>query len=366
MKNIKFLSILGILAFSCTLPIVANAQIAIKYADNTPQEILAAPNQIYTSKIKILNTSPISDSTIKLYAVDGVRSTTGSAGAKLLSEEQKTIGKWVTFEKSEIILKPNESTEVNFQTKVPSEIPPGTYLGAIAAEYTFQKGNAGQKAQAGGIGMGVTVNTRIILPVKIKVPGETVFNAKTSSFVHEAKDNMHRFIFNVENKGNVATMVTFSIELSNLFGPSEEITDKSIILYTGESVSYPVVHEIKSLFGFYTAKAKINYYEKDIFTGEETLKNSEELNLNFSIIPYNYLLLVIAVIILIVAVFAAKKFKFMALGKKSQTYTVQNGDTLSSIGKANGINWKLLAKLNKIKAPYSLSSGQKIKVPKKK
>lgn len=49
--------------------------------------------------------------------------------------------------------------------------------------------------------------------------------------------------------------------------------------------------------------------------------------------------------------------------KDYKTYTVKTGDTLSKIGKALGIDWKLIADINSIKAPYRLKVGQRLKVP---
>lgn len=46
------------------------------------------------------------------------------------------------------------------------------------------------------------------------------------------------------------------------------------------------------------------------------------------------------------------------------SYTVKDGDTLSSIGKALGIKWETLADLNGLKAPYVIRKGQKLKTTK--
>jgi LysM repeat protein len=46
----------------------------------------------------------------------------------------------------------------------------------------------------------------------------------------------------------------------------------------------------------------------------------------------------------------------------TKTYTVVSGDTLSKIGKKTGINWKVIAELNSIKAPYIVRKGQILKL----
>lgn len=46
----------------------------------------------------------------------------------------------------------------------------------------------------------------------------------------------------------------------------------------------------------------------------------------------------------------------------NKTYTVVKGDTLSKIGKKTGIAWKTIAKINGIKAPYIIHTGQVLKL----
>jgi lysozyme len=46
----------------------------------------------------------------------------------------------------------------------------------------------------------------------------------------------------------------------------------------------------------------------------------------------------------------------------SKTYTVKSGDTLSGIGSRYGVSWTTLAQLNNISSPYTIYSGQIIKL----
>ena len=52
-----------------------------------------------------------------------------------------------------------------------------------------------------------------------------------------------------------------------------------------------------------------------------------------------------------------------SLKVKSENYIVQSGETLEQIAKKYRISWKNLAKMNKIKPPYTIKGGQKIIVP---
>jgi len=45
------------------------------------------------------------------------------------------------------------------------------------------------------------------------------------------------------------------------------------------------------------------------------------------------------------------------------SYRVKEGENINSIAKKFGVSWKLIVKANKLKPPYELKSGQKIKTP---
>ena len=52
--------------------------------------------------------------------------------------------------------------------------------------------------------------------------------------------------------------------------------------------------------------------------------------------------------------------------RRSQTwqkYTVVSGDTIQSIADSVGMEWKKLAKVNKLKAPYILTINQIVLIP---
>ena len=49
--------------------------------------------------------------------------------------------------------------------------------------------------------------------------------------------------------------------------------------------------------------------------------------------------------------------------EEGQTYEVQSGDTLSSIGTDFGISWQKIAEVNNISPPYDLTVGQKLVIP---
>ncbi len=338
----------------------AFAQYALSTKDSKPAQFSSRPGETVNGTIVIKNVAqkPIN---LKIYPVDGTRTPEGNFAATTLDKKQVAIGEWTTLDKNELALKTDEKAEVNFTIKLPTIIPPGIYSGAIAVE------NApAEQQQAAAAGPGVSVKTRMIMPIVVQIPGEKNYDIKINNFSHEDTNINHRFYVDIENKGNVAIATKVALTITNWDGTLEEIPERSFLLYQNEAAHFPIYWDKKPLWGLFKANAKLTYYEKDIFNGSESLINSEERELTFAVIPWMYLVIIIAVIVLLASLLTAKKLRMMFISNKSQDYIVKEGETLTGISEKNNVSWKLIAKINKIKAPYALSAGQKIKLPLKK
>lgn len=363
MKTIKKLLVISLILFSGIIPVLnstASAQYAVYNSKDQKNTFSAKSGETVKGSVTIQSAAskPI---TVKIYAVDGAKTDAGSFAALTIDKEQKTIGKWTTVETTNLTLEPKKEQVVNYTVKMPADIPPGVYTGAIAVE------NAeGQSSSVGQGQTGAIVKTRVILPLYVEVPGKKIYDIKLKNFTHELRNNNHSFILNVQNDGNVATTTKISLKIENWDGTTDEIPERSLILYKGESANFPIFWDKKPYLGFYTVKANLSYFEKDIFTGKENTINSEIKELSFSVIPWFHISIVVFVLLVLIALLLYKYIRLCNAKKKSMTYAVKEGDTITGISQKNGLNWKLVAKLNKIKAPYTLSAGQKLLLPTKK
>ncbi|MFC1651891.1 LysM peptidoglycan-binding domain-containing protein [Patescibacteria group bacterium] len=52
-----------------------------------------------------------------------------------------------------------------------------------------------------------------------------------------------------------------------------------------------------------------------------------------------------------------------AASAEGQTYEVQSGDTLSSVGEKLNVSWQKIAEVNNLSAPYDLTVGDKLTIP---
>ena len=74
-----------------------------------------------------------------------------------------------------------------------------------------------------------------------------------------------------------------------------------------------------------------------------------------------------AVIILIVLLIACWLYRRQGAAdarRNWHSYTIKEADTIQAVADAHTVGWKKLARVNKLKAPYTLTPGEKIQVPK--
>lgn len=299
---------------------------------------------------------------VHIYANDGAKTNDGHFAVKLPTEEQTGLGLWTTFDESVYTLEGKESMNVPFHIAIPAGIPPGVYSGGLALEEFDEAA-----AESGG-GTSVQIKTRVVVPFFVEVPGEKVSDLAFNRFAQQhTGNNKVFFTMQFTNNGNTALVLKPKINISSFGGLfSETITDEDIQLYMGESTEFRVNWNNKPFFGFFNAEASVAYYENDIINNVETLVGEKTATISVNIIPWTTLLIILILIVLIAALVIYHQGRIKKLRKNSTTYVVQQGETLNEIAKKSGVDWKLVAKLNKMKPPYELTPNQKILIPPKK
>jgi len=133
--------------------------------------------------------------------------------------------------------------------------------------------------------------------------------------------------------------------------------------------------ELKNFFwgGFYKATMSVSYQIGDnVEIGKENGQNilvvegpSRWFFMPPALWAFIIELLILAVIVFIV--FSCLMYRKRAKWIKNSwaSHTVKAGDDIKSLASRFNVSWKLLAKANKITAPYTLKSGTKIQVPPK-
>lgn len=308
--------------------------------------------------------------TLALYGADGTQSNQGTFALTTLSTPQKHIGKWVTFGNAKVDLASGEQKEVGFTVKVPEKTTPGVYSGGIAAE----AGNPATASNGGAAAQGnsVSISSRIVVKIFVTVPGQKIHKYEWTGFSYEKAANdgtSGTFTLQYKNTGNTVVSIGQKIRISGFPLPVETIEPTPATLLQGGEIKIPVKWDKEPFFGFYTAKADITFGEYDVIKNAIINPQTEtrEISIYIPLKTDTYagkIALVILSFLSVLIIFLAFVFIRNAVLKKScRPYVAQTGDTISSIAVTCKINWKKLAKLNKLKAPYTIKPGQKIMAP---
>lgn len=342
------------------------------------------PGESKTDKITIenLEDKPL---TIRVYPADSTKSSQGSFALTDITDEQRTVGKWVLLENGVVEIPAKEKVVVPFTITIPSNVAPGTYGGGLATESVTSKGVSTTGAPV------LATKARLVNKLFVKVPGEKIHAPVWEDFVYsKLGGNNHSFTLKFKNTGNTYVMGESKVEI---FGfpnaqPSDfEITDDMPQELKDQKVRAKYDHTVKfnnvdivrdtenqitgywklnPLFGSYTAKATVVFYEYDVATGKKINPQTLTKEVTFMVLDFNIILLILLFIGLVGSTIGAHKLYRHGQRKNSDSYTVKTGDTLINIAKAKNVSWKTLAKVNKLKAPYEVTPDQKILIPKSK
>lgn len=363
--------------------------------------------------VENFDTEPVS---LNLYGADGTQSDQGTFALTSTTAGQRHVGTWIKISKPDITLESREKKEIPFTIKLPKDVTPGTYSGGIAAESSGIAAESGGPSSDGANGNAVSISARFVVKIFVKVPGEKIHKFEWTDFSYIAgvrNDgivSLPSFKLSYKNLGNtlIKTEQKISIngfpglpktidvgQLEPIMNPKAELNDPdktngngnlnglkayvnsgalvftpqpAIVLQNSQTV-IPVKWPNPPEMGVYKATATVTFYEYDIITGKTLNPQTLTRTISFSIpVKLNTLpgiSLVLFLILLIVAYEYVSYRRCIIINaiNESGLYTVKPNETLIQIAEDNQISWKILAKINKIKPPYTIKSGQKILVP---
>ena len=322
--------------------------------------------EIINDEVRITNTK---DTTVfvKLEGVDAFLLDDG-AFALRDTPDNEDIGTWIELEETDFELEPNSSKIVPFILTVPKDAEVGDHIGGLAVYET--SGEPERIYQSGGTKVGIT--TRVGARMYLTVAGNIIrdLNIKKRSFFGKADKMMFKFIF--ENKGNVRANLTITEgKIYNIFGLYDEQQD--IVL--GQVFSHKTVTKIfpwpgknKPLFGPYLALLTIEDTYKKVNPNSNVVVPEVEpvtVWLITFFVPYTQIAVIAGLLFLIWFIWQFIIWKRLSnLARRPVAkYKVKKGDHLMSIAQDFGAPWKIVAKLNNIKPPYSLHNIKILYIP---
>lgn len=303
--------------------------------------------------------------TLTVYATDSQKSTDGSFACEQFLDTKDKVGSWITLEKSEVTLEASTTEEIPFTITLPENVDVGETNGCIMIQE--KKPAASEEAS------GVSLSFRTGLRVVVTVPGEQIRKLDINSFTAAFDGTFIKTRMDVENTGNVSIDSDIKIDVNSIFGTSVENVNNEFPILRGEVSTYNIEMERPFWGGFFTLSPSVDYDAST--TAEIGIENdSTKTTITFPsvtifIMPAGLALVVEAAVL--IALIALGYFLFKRarvnrqISKSWVSYVVKQNDTINSIADSNKIDWKLLARANKIKPPYTLSIGSTIKVPNK-
>lgn len=283
---------------------------------------------------------------------------------KQLSENKKSVGGWINFDKNEVELEPYTEETINFTILTPQDVEVGEHNGCILIQ---EKKDANASTQSG-----INLALRTGMRVAVTIPGEIVRKLSITEFYTDilglAKTTL---TMSVKNEGNVSIDSQVRIPLYTLWGKEYQVFEGQFPILRGDTSNFNIDVKKNTWGNILRSQGFVEYDSNtDAQIGVDT--QSEKIKLQTSEI-YVFMLpepkgLIIELSILIL-VFAFLLWLFILTKRKLWIkkswidYKVESGDDLKSLSQKFEVNWKLLARANKIKAPYIIAEGEVIKRP---
>lgn len=307
------------------------------------------------------NTS--STQNINLYAVDGEVTNTGAYTCKQKSEATQDLGGWITLESSQVTLKAGEDKAVDFTVSMPATADVGEHDACLVFE------NA---ADTGALSGSVLIHTRQAIRVVATVPGNLHRQVDITKFSVTTHGNDQQYVLSLYNNGNVSADVDSEITLTSLFGGTIYKNGGSYPVLANKKLDLTFANTNQSFWGgWYYAQGTISYSKNANNLGikpasEDVIRKASGKHLVF-IMPSLGVLIIGLLVILVAGIWFVRRRQYLREVTAWETYTVKSGETLTKIAAhSNGTNWKQIARVNKLKPPYTLEKGMKLRIPSKK
>ncbi|MBU1149247.1 LysM peptidoglycan-binding domain-containing protein, partial [Patescibacteria group bacterium] len=312
---------------------------------------------------------------VKVYAVDAVTTTQGGFAPGDPNYEQTGVGSWIEVEvdRDEVIeLAPGEEKIINFTTTIPEVVDVGDHMGAVVMEMAEPEGMVDEGGTA------VNIVTRVGIRVYQTVPGEVTKKLEINSittreedsllFEGEVRNNWLQFKrllgfgrpvmldLEITNLGNVRHELLGDFTMYNLFGQiSHQQSNQIGEIFPGETNNVPVRWgKPWPAFGRFRLITEVTYDQE---------MNPATKEIIIWVLPYNLIFILLIVVVIFALVRLVLQLIVIKKRKKWATHVVQPGETVMDIANMYGIGWKKVIKVNKLKKPFTLASGQILWIP---
>lgn len=313
------------------------------------------PLESKQNEVLVVNNSPVTK-TLLIYAVDSQKSSDGAFACAQFADPKQNVGNWITLSESEVTLEPATNKKIPFTIQVPENIGVGEENGCIMVQE--KNTNLSQSA-------GATLSFRTGVRVAVTIPGEQIRTITLENFDIDTRGVEPKLITKIEAKNSGNTSVDTDIIL---YQGDKELAKNTYPILRGDTATYNIELDKPYWGGFVEYTAAISYDKKATTIGVASGSPKEVIKktIRVFVLPQPQAIFVIAsgfalgVIILFLFVRLILRARYRRLW--TEEYIVGEDEDLESISEKLGLPWKMMARVNNIKAPYAVEVGQKIKV----
>ncbi len=314
--------------------------------------------------VQVINNTDESK-TLLIYAVDAKVASGGSFACAQKAEKPIATGSWIDISEDQVTLAPGSKKNVSFKLAVPDNAAPGEQNACIVIQDA--------KSEPVDQGNGIKLSFRSAIRVAVTVPGEITKDLDFTGFDITGLDNDKiRLSTSLRNNGNVSLDTNVQTTIKTLLGNEIRSAGGQFPILAKSDAQFNF--EVDKVFwgGWYKTQASAEYNsDPNLVIGEgesnEIIYSAEKI---IFIGPEPLALAIEASVFVIVvggtSYYIFRRRQYKNLKAKSKSYTAKKGDSLNAIAKSHGVNWKLIAKINRLKAPYHIKPGDKLKIPPKK
>lgn len=317
------------------------------------------PGQKNDDAVVVVNNS--SDTkTILVYATDSTPSSGGAFACAQALETATHAGTWIALAQNSVDVPANSTVTVPFSITVPNNAEPGEQNGCIVL----------QEKKDPTIQSGVGLSFRTAIRVAILVSGDIEKSVETTSIAISHERGKIILSPKVKNTGNVSIDADVTAYIKTVFGAVAASQDNTFPILRSQVTEWNFELNAPFWGGFYKAGYALSYDKSNNYIGSDSKKDLTTLNGDtqwFFVAPHP-LAALIELGALVALVFAGWQYYGARIRKNTvkshwKAYTVASGEQIVDIAKRRKTSWKLLAKVNKLQAPYTLTEGQSLLVP---
>lgn len=313
------------------------------------------PGESVRDGVEVINNTD-QPKTVEVYPTDSLVASGGAFSCEQKADTLDYEGKWITLDKSVVELKPNGSEVVGFTITVPENATVGEHNACIAF-------SAVEAPKESGVN-GVQLSFRSAIRVAITIPGEITKALTFESIESYLKGDKIIITEQVRNSGNVSLDTELKTNLLGVPFGSFGATGGEFVVLPTQTVELNLEMKRPIWGGLYRIAATASYSDDtSLSLGEAGGTRNEVTRSKYVILPPTTpIILLYLLIAALVGAFLHrhnKKYKQMELLKGSAlSVTTKKQDTLESLAVTYDTNWKDIAKLNELKAPYTLEKNQ--------